>query len=308
MKRIFLSAVSLAVLTGSALAADLPSRKEAPVIAPPPPMWTGFYAGLNAGYSWGTNTNAYTQNWGQDTSGSVTAAAFNVGPIAMDGVISNTQSGFMGGAQFGYNYQYGSNIVIGIEADIQGANVRGSGRSSGLTVGNVTITNGNPQVSTSTNNIGSTRIQAGLDYLGTLRGRIGYIFAPSFLLYGTGGFAYGGAWSEVVQTAFTNGTTSFGGSTFPIAPIIWNGAGQQNQILTGWTAGAGAEWMFMPNWSLKAEALYWDLGRMNINTASYSSEPTNIGWGRSNVNYSGIVARAGVNYHFNFSAPVVAKF
>ncbi|MFM9152143.1 MAG: hypothetical protein ACKOPC_00785 [Methylocystis sp.] len=50
MKKILLSAVSLAILSGSALAADLPSRK-APVAPPPPPppMWTGFYAGLNLG-------------------------------------------------------------------------------------------------------------------------------------------------------------------------------------------------------------------------------------------------------------------
>ena len=54
MKKILLSAVSLAILSGSALAADLPSRK-APVAPPPPPppMWTGFYAGLNLGGGWG---------------------------------------------------------------------------------------------------------------------------------------------------------------------------------------------------------------------------------------------------------------
>ena len=63
MKKILLSAVSLAILSGSALAADLPSRK-APVAPPPPPppMWTGFYAGLNLGGGWSGgngNSNAY---------------------------------------------------------------------------------------------------------------------------------------------------------------------------------------------------------------------------------------------------------
>jgi outer membrane immunogenic protein len=38
--------------------------------------------------------------------------------------------------------------------------------------------------------------------------------------------------------------------------------------LSGWTAGGGLEWMFMQNWSLKAEALYWDLGRMNVETVA----------------------------------------
>ena len=63
MKKILLSAVSLAVLSSAALAADLPSRK-APVAPPPPPppMWTGFYAGLNLGGGWGAgngNSSAY---------------------------------------------------------------------------------------------------------------------------------------------------------------------------------------------------------------------------------------------------------
>ena len=49
MKKILfaVSAVALALSAGSAMAADLPSRKEAPIYIPPPPppMWTGFYGG-----------------------------------------------------------------------------------------------------------------------------------------------------------------------------------------------------------------------------------------------------------------------
>ena len=57
MKKILfaVSAVALALSAGSAMAADLPSYKAPPVYIPPPPMWTGFYAGLNAGYGWGTS-------------------------------------------------------------------------------------------------------------------------------------------------------------------------------------------------------------------------------------------------------------
>ena len=303
MKKILLAAVSLSALTGVAFAADLPSRKEAVVPPPPPPMWQGFYAGLNAGYSWGVNQNTYSQNWGIN---SATNSVY-VDPISMDGVIPMTQSGFMGGAQFGYNYQYGSNIVLGVETDIQGSNVRGSGRSFGATTASQAVS---ASTSNYQNAFGSTTVQGGLDYLGTVRGRIGYLWSPALLIYGTGGFAYGGAWANVVQTATASEGTAIGATRNPpTGTYVWNGAGQQSQLLTGWTAGAGAEWMFMPNWSVKAEALYWDLGRMNINTASYDSDGDGIGWGRTNVNYAGVTARAGINYHFNFgNMPVVAKF
>jgi hypothetical protein len=63
MKRLLISAVSLAALSNSAFAADLPSRKE-PVAAPPPPMmWTGFHIGLNAGGTWGAGGNTNISTW-----------------------------------------------------------------------------------------------------------------------------------------------------------------------------------------------------------------------------------------------------
>ncbi len=99
MKKILLSAVSLAILSGSALAADLPSRK-APVAPPPPPppMWTGFYAGLNLGGGWSGgngNSNAYNLD---GLNGGITN---NIGSNGNSG-------GVIGGAQIGYNYQINS--------------------------------------------------------------------------------------------------------------------------------------------------------------------------------------------------------
>ena len=289
MKKTLLLTAAMVSMAGAALAADLPSRKAEPMLPPPPPpMWNGFYAGLNAGYNFGTNTNSYSQNWGfPDAAGIVWAD-----PIAMDGVASNNQSGFMGGAQFGYNYQWSNNILLGVETDIQGTNTRGAGRTAGAVIDPVD----------GVGIVGSSQIQGGVDYLGTVRGRIGYLWNPTLLVYGTGGFAYGGAYANVGQVA---GNTE---------NQLWLGGGQRSQLLTGWTAGGGVEWMFMPNWSLKAEALYWDLGRMNVETAAISpalaaATGGGVAWGRSSVNYSGITARAGINYHFNWgSAPVVAKY
>ena len=50
MTKTILSALALVALSGTAFAADLPSRKGA-VYAPVAPIftWTGFYAGVNAG-------------------------------------------------------------------------------------------------------------------------------------------------------------------------------------------------------------------------------------------------------------------
>jgi outer membrane immunogenic protein len=291
-KHLLVSVATLATVSAfSALAADLPSRK-APVIAPPPPLWTGFYAGLNAGYNFGTNANVYSQNWNS-------VSLNNSVPIALNLNKSQTQNGFIGGAQFGYNYQYGSNFVIGVETDIQGAGIRGSSYGRGAAAAAHSFGG----VGIQTTSVGGTVVQAGVDYLGTIRGRLGYLATPTLLLYGTGGFAYGGAWANVAQQAVTAvSVTGIGGGEFSTF-----GDGHQKQLLTGWTAGGGLEWMFLPNWSLKGEALYWDLGRMNVNTVT--SLPSDLGWGRTSVNYSGVQTKVGVNYHFNWGvAPVVAAY
>ncbi len=105
MKKTLLAAVSaLAILgTGAAIAADLPSRSRAPVApayVPPAFTWTGFYVGVNAGYSFGR----FTQ----------------------DGRLFNDPDGFSGGGQIGYNQQFGQ-FVAGLEADFQGADLKAGG-------------------------------------------------------------------------------------------------------------------------------------------------------------------------------------
>lgn len=317
-----IAAIMASLSAGSTFAADLPSHK-APPPAAPVLSWTGAYAGLNAGYSWGTNSNVGSQNYAPawtegapDAGQPFTNAA---GPLAMSGVRSNTQSGFIGGAQFGYNYQYGTKYVFGIETDIQGTGINGSSRIGGAAAyaSNYVGNDGFPGNSgtASSKGTGATVVNAGLNYLGTVRGRVGYLVTPTLMLYGTGGFTYGGAYAKVTQSAVDTLGYPVGSTIGTVySTATWIGGGQQNQILTGWNAGGGAEWMFMPNWSLKGEALYWDLGRMNVNTSSMAAAPTsftqtNIGWGRTSVSYQGVQAKVGVNYHFNFSPEtVVAKF
>jgi outer membrane immunogenic protein len=66
---------------------------------------------------------------------------------------------------------------------------------------------------------------------------------------------------------------------------------------TGWTVGAGVEWMFAPAWSVKAEYLYVDLGSIS-NTIGYIYGPTSISSLTSTFNERDNIVRAGINYKF----------
>jgi outer membrane immunogenic protein len=335
MKRSLLAVAALAFTAGSTLAADLPTRKAPAYLPPPPPppMWTGFYAGLNAGYNFGTNSNAnaavttspysYTA-WGPEYAGYFPVVPLQGVGLTQSGSIANTQNGFIGGGQIGYNFQYGSHIVIGIETDFQGTTASGSGRVAGANaVSNNLVYYGNSPYQDTVSAAGGTVVQAGVNWIGTVRGKVGYLFTPTLLAYATGGFAYGSVYANVAQTGFASGVDAaditYGSySTFSM-PYL--GGGRISSVLPGYSVGGGLEWMFWPNWSVKAEAIYWNLGNKSLTSATlapgvlyYSAEygamdPSST-VGRINVNYQGVIARAGVNYHFNWGAatPVVARY
>jgi outer membrane immunogenic protein len=119
-RKILLSTVALVAVTGTALAADLPSRAEPAVYIPPPPIftWTGVYVGGQVGYQWGTSA---TQ-------------AFALVPVLLTpGALGAVQpsykpDGIVGGAHLGYNYQV-SQFVVGVEADFNAGDYHGSGPS-----------------------------------------------------------------------------------------------------------------------------------------------------------------------------------
>ena len=98
-----IAAAALTVATAvAAQAADLPTRKEAPapVFVPPPFTWTGFYVGVNAGGIWSSGSRNATLYY-------PAGDAFLSGLFSCGG-IGNNQSGFIGGAQAGYNWQTGA--------------------------------------------------------------------------------------------------------------------------------------------------------------------------------------------------------
>jgi outer membrane immunogenic protein len=207
MKRLVLGAVAVIATgwTASARAADLPYGSRAPYTVNQPLngySWAGPYLGGNLGYAWGKVQNSLTK-----------------------------PSGFVGGAQAGYNWQMGS-WVLGLEADIQATGADDTFAPWKFS---------NP-------------------WFGTLRGRVGYAFS-NIMFYGTGGLAFG----------------ELRGETFGLS---------ESHTTAGWTAGAGAEFGFAPNWSAKVEYLYVDLSKSQF---TITGAPNGYRFG---------VVRAGVNYHF----------
>jgi outer membrane immunogenic protein len=322
MNKIALSALSLALLTTSALAADLTSRKEAVIAPPAPPTWTGFYAGLNAGGSWANNNNAQSQAiplYTIDRS-NIYGNKYIPGTLAsVAGLTSqlytNTNANFIGGVQIGYNKEIFGNVIIGAETDFQGLTANnGYGPFQFTSVPSTVRTVFLGDITTNTYT--GMNAAKSVSYLGTLRARLGYTILPNLLVYGTGGLAYGGA------------KIRFFGEQEKVDQTDELGPGEisSSSVLVGWTAGGGAEWMFAPNWSLKAEYLYYNLGGLSTSNGGYVTRVHQAGFypvpdiqpgavvglvqSRLNVNtIDGSIVRAGVNYHFNFaSAPVVAKY
>lgn len=296
----FAAALAATTIAGSAFAADLPARKVAPVMAPIPVMtWTGFYVGLNAGYTWSNSSTSVAsipvfQNPGLTPFG---LSQLNNITFGGSGVLGSKRNGFIGGGQIGWNWQSGA-FLAGIETDIQGIASGGGGSTLGSFL---------PTTIAGTNTLSSITTTSKLNWLGTLRGRVGYLVTPAALLYATGGLAYGGVSST---------TTIF--QVPQIAPIDitpgFASVGNSSTTRLGWTVGGGLEYKFAPNWSTKLEYLYYDLGTVSY-SAGVRAVATNGGipvWthvSTASTSYRGHIVRAGVNYQFNWgSAPVVAKY
>jgi outer membrane immunogenic protein len=251
------------LFAGPALAADLGVRAPAVPLAPVL-GWTGFYIGGNVGVGWG------------DQAVNFSGDPRLIGPLIATGVIPSSlagkPSGRIGGVQAGYNWQMGS-FVLGVEADIQAANIASGGDLTSR-VGATTWT---------------TTADQQLNFLGTVRGRLGFTITPSLLVYGTGGFAYGGAeLSSLVNTTTASNSTNC--SSFC-------GGLTSSSTLTGWAAGGGLEYMVTPNWSVRAEYLRYDLGTLS-QTYSDSAGRSPGAFVNNSTKFAGNIGRIGANYKF----------
>ena len=302
------AAALLLATSGSAFAADL-ATKKAPPAPLPTPMWKGFYVGLNAGGIWSNSGSANITTYPIYQT-LATNAAYTPYYSSLNGSLNiGSTSGFIGGGQLGYNWQPGylnNNLVFGFEADIQGV----------VSTGNTTRTfNKIAPLSNGGSVLNSMNANGNMDFFGTVRGRIGYLAMPNLLVYGTGGLAYG-------NVSYSVNLAQYGLDASGAASQIALGSNSYSNVQVGWTAGGGAEWMFMPNWSAKVEYLYYDLGSNNlqINTSATAlnanavvptvSSSTAFYTGSTiNGHPTGNLVRAGVNYHLSLSpSAIVAKY
>src|SRR5829696_4270872 len=179
---------SVTLAAAAASAADLPSQAPppAPIITAPIFTWTGFYAGVNAGWGWRDN-DQQTAILG----GAVPGTLF---------FPDNGDGGFTGGGQIGYNYQIGS-FVIGLETDIQWADTDQEENVAFIPAG----VPGTFVPGTFNNDLS--------DWFGTVRARAGVAF-DRVLIYATGGLAY---------TDDNTGWVAGGGVEWAL-PVNWFGS------------------------------------------------------------------------------------
>jgi outer membrane immunogenic protein len=172
------AAVLLVMLTGQAIAADLPLKAE-PVA--PRFSWTGCYLGAHIGGGRGSKAMTDPVQLVQDT---LSGTAVTTGITT----VSTSPTGAVIGGEIGCDYQFAGNAVIGIEGTASGTTMRGStfvGLPAGIP-GDLAL------------------VQADNDFLASVTGRIGYAF-DTVLLYARGGFAVAGDKYTVSGGTFLGG-------------------------------------------------------------------------------------------------------
>lgn len=215
MKKLALAAAMACAFAGIASAADMSAA---------PFSWTGLYIGLNAGYGYGDSDADY---------------ALNFDPVEVGGAADIVAKGALGGGQVGVNWQTGS-LVIGLEADLQAADVKGETHIVYVDSSVVDFHGG-----------------WNLNWYTTGRLRAGVLVSPRLLLYATGGVAYG----EVDSNFDLN----------VLSGLVEVGYGKTKDQL-GWTAGFGFEYAFSDHVTAKVEYQYVDLGSRNITENPYFSD------------------------------------
>jgi outer membrane immunogenic protein len=256
------SAAMILGVSQVASAADMAVK----ALPPPAPIWTwtGFYIGAHVGAGWGTTESTLT---GIFISPPPTTTLISL-PFSQD-----SRSGFLGGAQAGYNWQAGW-AVFGVQADIAGTDIKGT--TPCLLILSCTTKT---------------------DWLATASGRLGAVVLDRGLIYVKGGAAWMNN-KHTVNLPFVTGT-----------PILGQEVTSRESTAWGWMLGFGTEWMFARNWTAFIEYDYIEFDKKN---EAFPINPLLTGGANVIVNADLknklSIAKVGVNYKFDWGTPVVARY
>ncbi len=250
MKKQLLLSAAVGVLAAATAAAVTPAMAAPPSVY----NWTGFYVGANAGYSWGQGATVYND-----------PAFFPFTPLTG----AKSLDGAIGGAQFGYNWQLNNSWVAGVETDFQLANEKASRTFVPFSDAEGAVV---------------AQLMSKIEWFGTVRGRLGWLFNPTTMVYATGGLAYGRV----------NASGSFIDTTCIPFSCVWGF--NKSPINVGWTMGGGIEGAFpnAPNWTWKIEYLYIDLGSVN----GSGFDPDFVTFYTYNARFTDNIFRVGGSWHF----------
>jgi len=255
-----LAAVAVIGFASLASAADMPVK--GPVAAPVAYNWTGFYVGGNVG--WVSQRDSGDSTFNDPGPGVFTTQSNSV-----------TGSSAIGGLQAGYNWQI-NRWVLGIEGDWDWANPKTSFCRN-------TDRDG---PACSDTDLGFLTLNSKTVWLATLRGRVGYTW-DRFLVYGTGGVAWGKVDSSI------NANCLVAGCGF--SSTVQNTTGSFSNTKAGWVAGAGIEAMLTANWTARVEYLHVDLGTISNTLNLPLSAPQSVNWSHK---VTEDIVRVGANYKF----------
>jgi outer membrane immunogenic protein len=248
------SAFALLALAGPALAQD------------EKPFWSGWYAGINAGGSWGNTDHRFLVN-------GATIPPADVNNIILQGHNGGNPGGFTVGGEAGYNWmhKYGDgDFLYGLETDFDYLDMKAT--RTGTFTSAVSI---NPPPATTPMVTVGQGTKA--DWLWTVRPRIGYATGP-WLFYATGGLAL----ADIKLT--TNYSDTFGHA----------GSASTSSTRAGWTVGGGIGYALSANWSIKAEYLYADFGNVSQSAVISGGYGTLTSENSPRTN----IARVGIDYRF----------
>jgi len=213
---------------------------------------------------------------GSDARTTGTPAFLALGPTVIPKDLSMEEQAIVASLAYGFDTKLSDHWVVGAEIDASYSNLDQKKTFSGAPIAGLAPTGL------------KTSASEKLDYMATLRGRVGFMPNDNTLFYLTGGLAAGHF--EAKANVGVNGSST----------LAWSGKDVGAKV--GWTVGAGVEYSVSENISLKGEALYYNLGDISV-TAKGNAAVRGVA-ALNGVDYAyktdlkGIIARIGLNYRF----------